>query len=629
MPFFSPDQLAQAMKFVSKYGKNALPAIEENASKIEKAILPEAEELTAKLGSGKNLEALQEAKYGAPQQALSHPGSDAVIQDALAERQGFNTVGDSFTSEGVPRGNPFNPEVSELPNPKYKSELPNIPEVPAIRQNTLPQALENTMPSIEQGVSNDLPMIRPNTIDTPSTDIMKLSEEAIPSLPKSNLARNLGIGALGAGAIGTGVLLNSEDNGLPKQPIMPVSRETTELESHEEVPQPSKSITKNTVTSASQSQKTPITNSQTIPNPTDEFDKKMVDARDQDRERLLNMSLLRAAQGIGGALAGNTNDTKFADAEIADKNRESTRLKTDMDVKEEHQNILDKNKLRDPNSDISRQARNMLAEVYPDLVKKYPNISAYDLDKMGMNLGALTTTKENIAARKETARMHNETMAISRSNKMDELEAKHLEEYRKARDPMLASARSGLGKNYAKYMGIESALELIKGIKDIGEITPMQKRELGVALATAVSPGLPHQDTVNKITSDSGVNDWFAQKFQDATGYSYGTHTPGLTSQLITSLKNQKKQATSHILSYQNSVDSSYAPHITKHPNAFQDVAKLTNYNAGIEQDGNNSTTINNSGLVTIKSKKSGAQKTLKAEDAAKYLNSPDFERVQ
>lgn len=194
-----------------------------------------------------------------------------------------------------------------------------------------------------------------------------------------------------------------------------------------------------------------------VPSVVDDFEKQQELARQQDNEHNLLFGLLKAAQMGGSALAGTKANTEFADAELSKNNEMTNQLKTNMDLKEEHQNILDKNRMRDPNSDISKQARAMLAEVYPELLKKYPNISAAEMDKMGVNMGQLASVKENIASRKETTRMHNETLALARSNKKEqkgtEVAGNHIDTYTK----ML----------YKDYQGVQQAETNAKRAKDI------------------------------------------------------------------------------------------------------------------------------------------------------------------
>lgn len=330
----------------------------------------------------------------------------------------------------------------------------------------------------------------------------------------------------------------------------------------------------------------------------DDFERQQELARQQDNEHNLLFGLLKAAQMGGSALAGTKANTEFADAELSKNNEMTNQLKTNMDLKEEHQNILDKNRMRDPNSDISKQGRAMLAEVYPELLKKYPNISAAEMDKMGVNMGQLASVKENIASRKETARMHNETLALAKSNKMDEYQAKRLENYRKDRDPMTASIKSNLGKEVNKFTQSTHALELVHGISDLDKVSPMQKRELAVALATMVSPGLPHEATIAKL-DESTLNDEIAHRLQQLTGKPAATNTKGLTKQLIDSVQNQRRVSHGFISKYQSGVDASYAKDIKQYPDAYSNVSKFQTFDI----NGPESTTISKGQKIPLTGK--------------------------
>lgn len=350
-----------------------------------------------------------------------------------------------------------------------------------------------------------------------------------------------------------------------------------------------------------------------IQQPEDDYNDRLSRAEDTDSKNNLLFGLLKAAQMGGSALAGTKADTSFADEQLKNPDKAVGHLESRSKLMDANTKRLEEAKLSDPNSDISKQGMAMLASVYPDIAAKYPNLSANQLKSMGMNLGQLATTKEqtesrkeiakeNAEARKETARMHSETLGVARENKLNEQEAKRLESYRKERDPMLASIRSNLGKEVNRYTQSTHAIGLVHGIKDLDQVTPMQKRELAVALATMVSPGLPHEATIAKL-DESTLNDEIAHRLQQLTGKPMSTNTKGLTKQLVDSVNNQRKIASKYISDYQAGVDASYSKDMLRNPSAFQNISKFQTFNVDSDQpQSSNSTTISNKTSVPLTS---------------------------
>lgn len=362
------------------------------------------------------------------------------------------------------------------------------------------------------------------------------------------------------------------------------------------------------------------------------FDQQLADARQKDAEHQLLFGMLKAGQQGGAAIAGTKSDTSFADTELGKPNEMTNQLKTNMDVREEAANIDEKKQKRDPSSLTSKLYQDMLKEMNPKM--NVEGLSAEQVEKVFPQIGMIIGKREAAEARILQTKIHNDTMALAKANKMDEYGAKRLESYRKERDPMLASIRSNLGKEVNRFTQSTHALGLVHGITDLNKITPMQKRELAVALATMVSPGLPHEATIAKLDENT-LNDEIAHRLQQMTGKPAATNTKGLAQQLVDSVNNQRKIASKYISDYQSGVDSSYAKDIKQNPEAFSNVSKFQVFNIKDEEpksDDNKSTTVSKpaqSGLVIVRSKQSGKTKTLTAESAAKYLNDPAFERVQ
>lgn len=302
-------------------------------------------------------------------------------------------------------------------------------------------------------------------------------------------------------------------------------------------------------------------------------------ASDADIQRNLLFGMLKAGQMAGGALAGTKLDTSLTDAELAKDKVFATKYKTDLDVRQEEKNIAEKKNKRDSKSEISK--------FYQDLVKKLnPNInvdglSAEHLEQVVPKLEAIASremiAKENREARLEAAKMHAETMKIAKSAKMDEQESKDLIAYRKERDPMLASSRSPLGKEVSRFTQSEHALGLIHGITDLDQLKEIQKKELAVALATMISPGLPHHETIQSLSPDT-VNGYIAEKLTALTGNPAPTNTKGIAQLLKSSVENQREISAGYINKFQSGVDAAYSSKIQRNPEAYSRVSETSSF---------------------------------------------------
>lgn len=276
--------------------------------------------------------------------------------------------------------------------------------------------LAQKVPLMLQQADEVLPAIT-NSVDNIADDVVNKSKGF------SNLQKIGAATAIGAGA--TGLMMSGDDS--PQEVKFSPSKEMQQPMSQNITPAPMSKQTEKTNMKSSSSIPTEqaqieaaiASTSPTVSNADQEYE----DAREQDRSRNMMMGLLKAAQMGGSALAGTKADTGFADSELTDKNRETTRLKTGRDMAEQVKNQEEKRKLEDPNSDISKQAFAMFATVYPELAAKYPDLSASQLEKMGMNMGQMLTSKQNNEARKETqaltAEMKRQELNTKKENKTD------------------------------------------------------------------------------------------------------------------------------------------------------------------------------------------------------------------
>jgi len=214
---------------------------------------------------------------------------------------------------------------------------------------------------------------------------------------------------------------------------------------------------------------------QQIPQPVDDFNDRLARAEDTDNKNNLLFGLLKAAQMGGSALAGTKADTSYADEQLKNPNQAVGHLESRSKLMDENTKRLEKAKLNDPNSDISKQSRAMLASVYPDLAAKYPNLSAAQLETMGMNLGQLATTKENAKSRELTAKMHADTLLNSRQDRLDKDSDTKLDKRKKITEEV-ENFRSNIKDNVERarqlvsktgtFELLGSEQELLSGIMD-------------------------------------------------------------------------------------------------------------------------------------------------------------------
>ena len=336
-------------------------------------------------------------------------------------------------------------------------------------------AAKKVLPDIEAELVEKAPLM----IEQNAGKVADIAEDVAPYVKqKQSLMQTIDALSPTQKAIGAAGIIGAASAPL----MMSGSPETSEIEGIASVPQKpvvadNKSVSSSKIESkiAKKSSPQPRTEQPTtsveapsyVQTQPDEFQGKLEDARERDRQNQMLFGLLKASQMAGSALASGKANTEYADTMLADKNKYATQLKTDMDMTEQARTMKEKEALRDPNSDISRQARAMLGTVYPDLLAKNPNITAEQLEKMGMNLGTLASTRENIAARKEAAALQREMLRERKEEKAElrknELAAKHIDTYNKM-----------LYKDYQNLQQAETNANRAKDIiaKNIAGVTP-------------------------------------------------------------------------------------------------------------------------------------------------------------
>jgi hypothetical protein len=248
---------------------------------------------------------------------------------------------------------------------------------------------------------------------------------------------------------------------------------------------------------------------------------------------------------------------------MSDINAKRDQYKKFLGNKEEK----DKN---DPNSAASKTMRDALAGMG---VKIPENASYATMEKLAPQL----MKNKEFQMKLEEMKLKREELGIVKQaaagSKADLLASKDAEAFRKAYDPQLASSRSVLGKEASRYVQSQHAMNLIKDVGDLSKITPMQKRELAVALATMLSPGIPHESTIHAL-DEKTLNGELASMVQKITGAPASTNTAGLTKQLKTSVANQQKVSAANIKKSQEAIKATFGKQIASNPELYNQVMK-------------------------------------------------------
>lgn len=225
--------------------------------------------------------------------------------------------------------------------------------------------------------------------------------------------------------------------------------------------------------------------------PASTFEQQLEGAREQDKQRNLMMGLLKAAQMGGAALAGTKADTSFADTELADKNREATRLKTTMDMLEENANIQQKQRKRDPKSAVSTASRDLLQKMG---MKVSPDMSAEDIEKVLPQFTSYFNHLDAIEAKKELAREKDlDRKAAADLKKQETQDTKITDRLTKLNKDMteeVASGRSAFGTAAKNLQAISNAKALLAG-QDPDSIDNRQIAEVARVLDRTLSGGTP------------------------------------------------------------------------------------------------------------------------------------------
>lgn len=308
-------------------------------------------------------------------------------------------------------------------------------------------------------------------------------------------------------------------------------------------------------------------------NPLEDTDmKKALEAAQSNRSNAAfqsNLAQIMAGMGSLGGRKVDVNEEPLK-ALAASANAPVSDITAQRDAYKQFLQNKDDREKNDPNSSVSKTMRDALAGMG---VKIPENASYAGMEKLAPQL----MKNKEFQMKLEEMRLKREELGQNKQaaagSKADLLASKDAEAFRKAYDPQLASSRSVLGKEASRYVQSQHAMNLIKDVGDLAKITPMQKRELAVALATMLSPGIPHESTIHAL-DEKTLNSELASMVQKVTGAPASTNTAGLTKQLKTSVANQQKVSAANIKKSQEAIKATFGKQISANPELYNQVMK-------------------------------------------------------
>jgi hypothetical protein len=388
--------------------KELLEQSPEQVSKIIRGLRGEADDAVAKLGSGKNLEALQKASADLADQARqpfppAYPKT--VVQDDLAKKAGFKLEGKPYSTEGV--------------------MVPEGTGVPALRSPLIPEVVESVAKSVDDV---KLPAI---TQKQPVVDLVENFTD-----PKKSLAKRLGLGGA-AVAGGAGVLaLQDQEEPAIQQVSTPVKKEDTESTEKEEK-QPVK-LSKEDQDQVVEIGKKVAERPESVTEQEVDYLRMLQQAQQDDNQSRLVNNLLRAGTTIGAAIAGVKPDYSGVD-ELQKQVSGVSQVQQLMKTEQAQRQLNDDKSLRDPNSAVSKQMRAALVQAGMPVNEK---ISAQNLKDMGVNI-------YNILGQKQAAEIAARARIDARGLNEEDRQKRFVQSLRKE------LVTGTIGKQYSNYLQSE------------------------------------------------------------------------------------------------------------------------------------------------------------------------------
>lgn len=502
------------------------------------------------------------------------------------------------------------------------------------------QAASRVLPDIETTAINladdaQLALPAPSQLSLPP-GVGGMVDDVVSAPATSNLLRNA---TIGAGIGGAGLLaMNAMDGGDPPTstavPSSILNNANRQLPKgvKPDVKEPKVSEkkvakTQDTITEAFQdSGQLPQSNEQKER----DFQAQLNEARSKDDEKDVLFGLLRSAQQASGAMAGSKADTTFADMNLEDKNKFVNQLAANQALITKRKEADDEDVLRDPNSDISKQARDIATKVG---LKIGPNVTAQQLKSAGLPIGNLLTQKMAIDARKEQAQLTREALAASKADKNEKQAIENNIKERDKVDKLVGNFTKG--DDYKGYQAAKTARIALDNA-----LTENNKAAIGSAFMMYAKIAQGDNSVVRESDMKNLAGSYnYASPAEMVSKLAAKARGAGFTpleleqmKQIASLIENTKakhlQQQLSPIrtridkfgLDAAEIIDPAVLREMEQHQTTEASQLTTNSKTPEISQPG---------APVTIRNKTSGATKTLSSENAKKYLADPRFERVQ
>ncbi len=497
------------------------------------------------------------------------------------------------------------------------------------------QASKRVLPDIETSavhLADDL-ALPPGSGGALPPSIGSMVDDVVSGAPKNKLP-NLAPAMVGAGLLGAGTagyLTRDEeptlDTSVPVEVLKNANRQLPKGTSSDRKETKSEKSAKTSIENAFQESGSSEVGQ--VPAP-DDFDQRLEAAREQDRNRNLVMGILKATQQGLGATSGTKMDTSYADSELAKGDREVDRLGTSEKLKKERKDVLDEDVLRDPNSDISKQARDIAKKVG---LKISDTVTAQQLKNAGLPIGNLLTQQMAIEARKEQNALQREMLAATRSEKKDQREEKTSMDAQKQVDKMVGNLTKS-----DDYKGYQAA----KVAKVALDNALVEKNKGAIGSAFMMYAKIAQGD--NSVVRESDMKNLAGSLNYSSPAEMISKLAAKAKGAEFTPLEIQQMKQVADV------IERTKAKHIQQQLVPIQTRFEKYGLNPAESIDpsiiremetANDSELPSTSGLTTIsKAQKSnapvvirniqtGTTKTLSVESAAKYLGDPRFEQVK
>lgn len=280
--------------------------------------------------------------------------------------------------------------------------------------------------------------------------------------------------------------------------------------------------------------------------------------------------------------------------------------------------------MHDPDSDISVSARAALAGIAAQTGMSIPiddKMPYTALIKVAPWVEKYMQNHEMMEARKEMAAQRTATMQLMKDQQMEKFYDQQGPQFAKAINASMASSRSQLG-THARNINMADRMINQFGDKKPDDLNKQQIATLTSDYVGMMVGGIPTAAAINKMFPESA-----AGSVQDVTQWITGDPTGRRQGKFVTMMLDGVKHLRD--VSQQRikeSIDTSakgFAGYVRARPQDAQDaIDAAVKQLAPMETPGQQ-------GNVTIRRKSDGITKTLKASDAQKYLQDPNFEQVK